>query len=134
VLYRGVFEFFMGCFLLNVVLLGASDKKDSYSYKAFHLLLSKGHEVFPVNPRLTAIDGAKVYESIAAIKNEIDTITIYVSKEISAKLKDEILGLGAKRIIFNPGAENTGLIAEAAARGIVVEQACTLVLLNTNQF
>jgi hypothetical protein len=37
-------------------------------------------------------------------------------------------------VIFNPGAENTALVAELEKAGIACEEACTLVLLNTGQF
>ncbi len=119
---------------MNVAILGASDKPGRYSYKALLALIEKGHTVFPVHQRLKEIDGIKVYPKIANIMDPIDTLTLYVSANISSLLIDEILQKDPKRIIFNPGAENTDLNAKAVKKGIKTLNACTLVLLHTNQF
>jgi hypothetical protein len=42
--------------------------------------------------------------------------------------------LKPKRIIFNPGAENDELASMAAKKGIQPVEACTLVMLATNQY
>jgi hypothetical protein len=44
------------------------------------------------------------------------------------------VSLKPKRIIFNPGTENSELIAIAQTNGIETEIACTLVLLSINQY
>ena len=119
---------------MTVAVLGASDDPERYSYKAVKFLLEKGHEVFPVHPTLKQIDGQKVYASLKELPKPIDTLSLYVSKEISSKLASEILESKPKRIIFNPGAENPELESQASRQGIKTLEACTLVLLRTNQF
>lgn len=119
---------------MKVAVIGASQKKDRYSYKAITMLLEKGHEVFPVHPALSAVQGQKVYASPSDIKQEINTVTLYVNSERSSAMEAEILGLKPKRIIFNPGAENKVLFHKANELGITCMEACTLVLLSTNQF
>ncbi|NOR88577.1 MAG: CoA-binding protein, partial [Bacteroidales bacterium] len=47
---------------------------------------------------------------------------------------DYIINLQPERIIFNPGTENSEFMQMAQKKGIEVEEACTLVLLSTNQF
>jgi predicted CoA-binding protein len=64
----------------------------------------------------------------------IDTITIYLNPKNQKEYYDYILSLHPKRIIFNPGAENHELFDIAKANGIKALEACTLVLLSTNQF
>ena len=49
-------------------------------------------------------------------------------------MKDQILKLKPKRVIFNPGTENSSLEKTLTDAGIAIEEACTLVLLRTNQF
>jgi hypothetical protein len=39
-----------------------------------------------------------------------------------------------KRVIFNPGTENSALMQELAAAGVDAFPACTLVMLSTGQF
>ncbi len=119
---------------MNVVVIGASDKPDRYSYQAVKLLQEKGHEVYPVHQRIKAIDGTPVFASIKDVPAAIDTVTMYVSADIADGLTPDILGCNPKRIIFNPGAENPKLAAIAQAQGIKTLEACTLVMLRTGQF
>lgn len=117
----------------KVAILGASDKMERYSHKALLMLQQHGHTPIPISPRLESINGVRVYKSLSEVESA-DTLTIYVNPEISSKLKDEILKLSPKRVIFNPGAENPELAEELAGKGIEVEEACTLVLLSSDQF
>ncbi len=119
---------------MNVAVLGASDDPEKYSNHAVRLLAEKGHTVYPVNPKLSRIGELPVHPSLVALPAKPHTITLYVSAKVSDALAEEILGAGAERLIFNPGAENPALAARAAQRGIRVVEACTLVLLKTGQF
>lgn len=119
---------------MNTAVIGASNNPEKYSYKAVKLLEEKGHRVFPVHPALKDIEGRKVYASILDIPEPVDTVSLYVSKDISTKLMDDIFRKGPRRIILNPGAENPLLADAAKARGVHALEACTLVLLKTNQF
>ena len=119
---------------MTVAVLGASDNPERYSYQAVKLLQKNGHTVYPVNPKLKSIDGQKVYASLADLPGPVDTLSVYVSKDISSKIGDEILKSKPRRILFNPGAENPELDAKVTQKGIKALEACTLVLLRTNQF
>ncbi len=118
----------------TVVVLGASDKPDRYSYKALKLLQEHGHKVIPVHPKLQEIEGTKVANSLSSVTEKIDTLTLYVGAETSAAMQAEILALKPKRIIMNPGAENYELATSATKQGIQVLEACTLVMLKTGQY
>ena len=119
---------------MRVAVLGASDDKERYSYKALVRLKEAGHTVYPVHPRLKTIEGEPVFASLKDIPEPIHTLTLYISPEVSSKMEEEILASKPGRLIFNPGAENPKLMAKAAARGIRALEACTLVLLSTDQF
>jgi uncharacterized protein len=119
---------------MNVAVIGASSNPEKYSYQAVKLLKEKGHTVFPVHPMIKEIDGIKVYPSIGNILEPVDTVSLYVSKEISSKLAEDFFKKKPRRIIFNPGAENPELEAMAAKQSIRTLNACTLVMLRTNQF
>lgn len=118
----------------TVVVLGASDKPDRYSYKAVKLLEEHGHKVIPVHPTLKNIEGLTVVNNLSAITEHIDTLTLYVGAAASSSMQSEILALKPKRIIMNPGAENPDLAKAATAEGIEVLEACTLVMLKTGQY
>ena len=119
---------------MNVAVIGASDKPERFSYQALALLKQKGHKVFPVHQRLKTIEGMMVYPSIKDIHEPIDTISLYVAPDISIGIAADILGVKPKRIIFNPGAENSTLAQKAKAQGVTTIDGCTLVMLRTGQF
>ncbi len=119
---------------MNVAVLGASKKPDRYSYKAVKMLQEKGHVPFPVHPGIDDIEGTPVFKSLSDITEPVDTITVYLSAARSDKIAGDIEDCNARRIIFNPGAENPGLAARLEAKGVEVLEACTLVLLSTGQF
>jgi predicted CoA-binding protein len=119
---------------MHVAVLGASDKPERYSYQAIKLLQEKGHSPLPVHPALAEVLGVPVYPSLEAIGGAVDTVTVYLSAENSSKVAPALLASGARRVIFNPGAENPALAAQLRAAGIETVEACTLVLLRTGQF
>ena len=119
---------------LNVAVLGASPKPERYSNKAVALLKAKGHTVFPVHPSIPEIHGTRAYPRLTHILGPIDTVTVYLAPEKSSAIKDDLLQIKPRRVIFNPGAENPLLAAALEQQGSQTLDACTLVLLNTDQF
>jgi len=118
---------------LKVAVLGASNNPDRISNLLIRRLLAKGHEVFPVNPALKTIEGLTVVNELSALPNDIDVLTLYVNAERSSVLADQIEGLKAKRVVFNPGAENPALQLRLSQNGTETSEACSLVLLSQNQ-
>lgn len=117
-----------------VAILGASQNPDRFANKAFRLLREYGHTPLPVTPKFAELDGVRAYPTLADLPGAVDTLTMYVGPAISSKLSDEILKLKPGRVIFNPGSENPELQAKLKAARIPFVEACTLVLLRTNQF
>jgi len=119
---------------MNVAVLGASNKPDRYSFKAVRMLREKGHTPYPVHPALAAVDGIPAWPSLSAIPAAIDTVTVYLSARNQQTIAADLLDSKARRVIFNPGAENPDLAHQLRQRGKEVLEACTLVLLTTGQF
>ena len=118
----------------RVVVLGASQKPERYSNKAIKMLLQHGHEVVPVHPTLTSVEGLTVHHTLGEIQGTVDTITLYVAADTSSAAADAIINLNPKRVIFNPDTENPALEEQLRQADIKYEHACTLVLLSTGQF
>lgn len=118
---------------VSVAILGASDDKDRYSYMAFSLLKSLGHESIAIHPRIKEIDGTQVYCDLQSAPRA-HTLTLYVNPELQNKMQEAILSYAPKRVIFNPGTENQSLKEKLEKLGIETVEACTLVMLKTNQF
>jgi len=65
---------------------------------------------------------------------DVDTVTLYLGPSNQKEWYEYIISLKPKRILFNPGTENEELEQIAKNNNIETEQACTLVLLRTNQY
>jgi len=118
----------------NVAIVGASTREDRYSWKAQKMLMEHGYRVFPVSPLGKTVLGVPGYCCLAEIAEPLDTVTLYVGPARLPAILDELLGKKPGRVIFNPGTEHPGIMAILREHGIVVETACTLVLLATGQF
>ncbi len=121
---------------MNVAVLGASASPNRYSNKAVSALQEKGFNPLPINPAtaIDSINGLRVYNNLKEIEEPIDTITVYLSAKNSDKITDDILNSKARRVIFNPGAENLNLETKLKEKGIQTLNTCTLVMLATDQF
>jgi len=118
----------------NVAVIGASPNEDRYSNKAIRMLAEYHHTPIPVAPGHTEIEGRKVYHSLEDIPEKIDTVTLYVGPARQDDIIKEIIKLAPKRVIFNPDTENKTGAEQLKQAGIQVLEACTLVLLRTNQY
>lgn len=118
----------------KVAVLGASNNEERYSYKALKLLDKHGYEAVPVHPTLQEIEGFKVVNSLADIKEEIGTLTVYIGPKRITPLIPEIIKLNPGRVILNPGTESDELKKALKDAGISYIEACTLIMLKTGQF
>lgn len=117
----------------KVLVLGASLKENRYSNMAVKLLLQYGHQVIAVGNKKGEIENTPIVTETHGIV-EIDTVTLYLNPQNQEPYKTFLIKLKPKRIIFNPGTENPAFEEELSSKGIRAEEACTLVLLRTNQF
>jgi len=111
---------------MKTIVFGYSSNPERYSYMASELLSQYGHEVVNINPREES--------GIEKLKMGCDTLTLYVSAQISDKYQERLLGLKPRRVIFNPGTENSDLQKKFETLGVDVVVGCTLVMLRTHQF
>jgi predicted CoA-binding protein len=118
----------------RVAVLGASPKEDRYSFKAVHMLKEHSHIPIPVHPAGHTVDGVPGVKSLDDIREPVDTLSMYVGPAISDGEYERIIHLKPRRVIFNPGSENEALANKLRDAGIEVVEACTLVLLRSEQF
>lgn len=117
----------------KTLVLGASDNPSRYSYLAIQRLHQHGHPVVAIGRKMTRVGDVSIGTAKEAFDN-IDTVTMYLNPQHQREYYDYILSLRPKRIIFNPGAENEELENLARAKNILTKEACTLVMLGTNQY
>ena len=118
----------------SVVVLGASNNPERYSYKALKMLAENGYKTIPVHPQLKDIDGIEVKNSLGDISENIYTLTLYVGPEKIIPLIADIIKLKPQRVILNPGTESRELKEALVKASISYIEACTLVLLRTGHF
>jgi predicted CoA-binding protein len=119
---------------MRTVIVGASPKPERYANKAQQMLVVNDHEVVGVRPGITEIEGMLCVPGLKNVTGIVDTVTMYISASRSSSMIDDLLELKSRRVIFNPGSENPVLEAALREAGILVDHACTLVLLNTKQY
>ncbi|MFT3979813.1 MAG: CoA-binding protein [Ferruginibacter sp.] len=117
----------------NTLVIGASENPARYSYLAVNKLKNYGHPVKAIGRRAGAVNGIEIMTGTPALE-EIDTVSLYLNPDNQKPYYDYIMGLHPKRIIFNPGTENPELQSLAEEKGIHTMEACTLVMLSTNQY
>ncbi len=117
----------------KTLVLGASPDPARYSYLAVNKLRSKGHDVIAIGRHSGKVCDVEIDIDEKPIDN-LDTVTLYLNANNQKSYYNYILSQKPKRIIFNPGAENEELATLAKTKGIVVQEACTLVLLSTGQY
>lgn len=117
----------------KTLVIGASPESDRYSYSAVRQLKRYGHEVVALGSKEGEIDGVPIVKGKPELKG-IDTVTLYINPFRQEEFYDYILDLKPKRLIFNPGTENSAFMWRAKLEGIEVLDACTLVMLSTGQF
>lgn len=117
----------------KTLVLGASTKPERYSFKAITNLVAKGHSVLAIGQNAGEVAGIKIQTKAIPLKN-VDTVTLYLNATRQRDYYNYIVEASPKRVIFNPGAENPELAQLLELNNIKSEQACTLVLLATNQF
>ena len=117
----------------KTLVLGASTNPERYAYKAIEKLRLYKHPVVAIGLKKGTVADVEI-EMMGEKKEEIDTITLYVGPQNQPVYYDYILHTQPRRIIFNPGTENFELITMAEKQGISCLEACTLVLLATNQY
>lgn len=117
----------------KTLIIGASNNPERYSYKAAESLLKHGHEI-----ELLGVRPDKVFDRIVDTEKKqydnIDTVTLYVGVQRQPEYYDYILSLKPRRVIFNPGTENKEFEELLEKNNIAAEEACTLVLLASDQY
>lgn len=116
----------------KTLVIGASENPTRYSYMAVEKLKLHGHPVLALGRKSGKIGDTTILDSTP--NEKVHTVTLYVNPVHQADYQEYILNLNPHRVIFNPGTENPDFAKKLEENGIEALEACTLVLLSTNQF
>ena len=108
----------------TVAIVGASLKDVRPSYFVVRYLISKGFEVYPINPGHAGreILGRTVYASLADVPVALDMVDIFRGAEAAAGITDEALALDPlpKVLWMQLGVRHDAAAAKAEAAGLTV--------------
>lgn len=117
----------------KALVIGASTNPVRYSNMAIKSLLSHGHEVVALARREGFIGDIKIQTEFPVNQN-IHTVTMYVGPQHQPEYYVPILDLNPKRVIFNPGTENSEFVQMLESRGVETIEDCTLVMLGSGRY
>lgn len=118
---------------LKTLILGASTNPNRYAYLALKSLKKNNFPVVGVGIKAGEVDGIKIHDYPKEFL-AIDTVTLYLSAKNQIEYYNYIIQLKPRRVIFNPGTQNSELENLLAKNQIEAVHACTLVLLSTQQY
>ena len=117
----------------KTLVLGASLNPDRYSNIAIRKLVSNKIDVIAIGLKQGKINKIHIQNNLTLYEN-IHTVTLYLNQKRQKDYYSYIISLNPQRVIFNPGTENSELYKLLAKESISYIEACTLVLLSTNQY
>jgi predicted CoA-binding protein len=118
----------------TTLVLGASTKVERYAYKAIQRLRAAGHPVVALGRQEGQVGDITIQTDPAQVTTAVHTVSLYLSPQHQEGYREWLLALRPERVLFNPGTENPSLSKVLRKNGIATENACTLVLLSTNQY
>jgi len=117
----------------KTLVLGASLNENRYSYLAIRSLLFAKIQVVAIGLVKGDLMGVQIVTEKIMFSN-IDTVTLYINPKHQEEYYNYIISLQPKRVIFNPGTENQEFYTILKQHDIFFEEACSLILLSTNQY
>jgi len=117
----------------KTLVIGASLKPQRYSNIAINKLMNYNYEVVAFGLREGTVSGIEIDTDLMSYKN-VHTVTLYLNPKRQKAIYEYVISLKPERVIFNPGTENPEFQNILKQNNIFYEEACTLVLLGTNQY
>lgn len=118
----------------KTVVIGASPNQNRYAFKAVTKLTEHKYPVVALGFREGVVAGNNIIKAWPSQIENVKVVTMYVGPARQPDFYDYIIGLKPKKVIFNPGTENSEFYKKLDANGIEFEEACTLVLLSTGMY
>jgi hypothetical protein len=117
----------------TTLVIGVSSNSNRYANQLVERLVGIGEEVIPFGRASGMVEGLEILTKWNE-NWEVDTVSLYLRDDRQSIYYKDILELKPRRVIFNPGTENSEFSELLISAGIEVEIACSLVLLSLNQY
>lgn len=107
----------------RIAVVGVSDRRDTGCNPAYRRFLEAGHEVYPVNPRLSTFEGRTCYPDLRSIPEVPDAVFVMTNPTITEDIVRQCAELGVKHVWMHcmmgtkPGlAEDITSVSQEAVR------------------
>jgi hypothetical protein len=116
----------------RVLVVGASADRRKYGNRAVRAYRAAGWRVLPVNLKASPIEGLRTYASVLEAPGPADRASIYLPPEKVLEVLPDLARAGVREVFLNPGSESDAAIALAAALGLHIVLACSIVAIGGN--
>jgi uncharacterized protein len=115
----------------RIAVAGVSRAGNAPANAILRRLAETGHEVIPVNPNASEIEGRRCYPSVSAIDGTVDAVMIVTHPSVATSVARECLDRGVERIWFHRSFGDGSVAPEALqvcrSRGVEpIEGGCPL--------
>jgi uncharacterized protein len=118
---------------LSIAVIGASSNRGKFGNKAVRAYAARGYAVYPIHPSEKSIEGFPAYASLRDVPvASLDCISVYLPKEKTLKVLDDVASKPTKAVWFNPGADDPSVVAKARDMGLPVQIGCSIVAIGVN--
>lgn len=104
----------------RIAVAGVSRDKGQAANFIFRKLAASGHDVIPVNPKITIAEGVACYPDLESVPGNIDGVVIATHPAVSADIVRQCVGKGAKQVWFHRSF-GEGSVSDDAVRACEAE-------------
>jgi len=113
----------MVCRGCRVAVVGASPSPDRPVHSVMGYLLSRGFDLYPVNPRYAGeeIWGIRCLSSLSELPGEVDVVDVFVNPSRLPEVVEEVKALPYRPVVWlQPGAEREDVAESLRSGGYTV--------------
>ena len=111
--------------------VGASPNREKYGNKVFRCYMQHNHEVYPVHPKATEVEGRPCFASLGDVPAAVKAISVITPPPMTEKIVEDAHAAKVEFIWMQPGAESDAAVARAEELGMttIAGGPCLLVAL-----
>jgi len=81
-----------------IAVVGVSDKRDTGANRNYKTFKGHGYQVYAVNPRISAFDGAPCYPDLKSIPEKPDAVFMLTCPKVTEQVVKQCVDLGIKHV------------------------------------
>ena len=114
----------------TIALVGATNDRTKYGNIILKNLTAKNFEVYPINPKASAIDGIPAYPDLTKLPQKPDIVNFVVPAKLGLIVLRQALEINLDNFWFQPGAESEEIISVLRESGkhYLADGSCIMVM------